>query len=298
MQALYAIRTEEGKILKTGDAQRLLTKHFDQTLSLFIWLIYVIAEVARYAETDSHVKASKHRPSADDLNVPTKIAGNELLWKMMESPFYKEAIAEYKPKLYDNDDWIKKLYVQLTESTSYAVYNAEQGRNNKTEREILEFIFTDLMLANESFTDSAEYQYNNWDDDADMLRLLVMHFLQKPNSFRVDDMISKEKREFAKQLLETTNIRKEQLDEMIKPKLRNWDAERIALLDMILMEMGTCEFLYFETIPPKVTINEYIDLAKAYSTPQSGQFVNGILDNIRKDLETNNQLNKVAYKKA
>ncbi|MES2773292.1 MAG: transcription antitermination factor NusB [Bacteroidota bacterium] len=298
MQALYAIRAEEGKALVMGDAKRLLTKHFDQTISLFTWLIYVIVETARYAETDAHLKASKHRPTAEDLNVPTKIAGNELLWKMRESPFYKEAVAEYKPRLDDNDDWIKKLYTQLLESTPYAVYNTEQGRDKKSEREILEYIFTDLMLANESFTDSAEYQYNNWDDDADMLRLLVMHFLQKPNSFKVDDMISREKREFARLLLETTEERKEQLAELIKPKLRNWDADRIALLDMILMEMGTAEFLYFETIPPKVTINEYIDLAKAYSTPQSGQFVNGILDNIRKDLEANNQLNKVAYKKA
>ena len=298
MQALYAIRAEEGKSLNLGDAQRLLTKHFDQTLSLFTWLIYVIVEVARYAETDAHLRASKHRPSADDLKVPVKISGNEVLWKILESPFYKSAVEEYKPRMDDNDDWIKKLYVQLTESTLYAVYNTEPGRERKSEIEILEFIFTDLMLANEDFTDSAEYQYNNWDDDADMLRLLVLSLLQKPGTYRMDEMINKEKRAFAKQLLETTEERKEQLLELIKPKLRNWEADRIALLDMILMEMGTCEFLYFETIPPKVTINEYIDLAKAYSTPQSGQFVNGILDNIRKDLETNNQLNKVAYKKA
>ena len=79
-------------------------------------------------------------------------------------------------------------------------------------------------------------------------------------------------------------IKKEYYLELIKPKLKNWDAERIASLDMILMQMGVCEFLYFETIPPKVTINEYIDLAKEYSTAQSGHFVNGILDNIHKEL--------------
>ena len=82
----------------------------------------------------------------------------------------------------------------------------------------------------------------------------------------------------------------------IKPKLKNWDADRIAVLDMILMKMGVCEFLFFETIPPKVTINEYIDLAKEYSTQQSGQFVNGILDNIHKDLANENKLHKVSFK--
>jgi transcription antitermination protein NusB len=84
---------------------------------------------------------------------------------------------------------------------------------------------------------------------------------------------------------------------MIVPKLKNWDPERIALLDMILMKMGVAEFLYFETIPPKVTINEYIDLAKEYSTAQSGQFVNGILDNINKEMTEQGNMKKVDYKK-
>ena len=84
---------------------------------------------------------------------------------------------------------------------------------------------------------------------------------------------------------------------LIKPKLKNWDPERIALLDMLLMQMGVCEFLFFETIPPKVTINEYIDIAKEYSTEQSGQFVNGILDNIHKELVQGEKLHKTDYKK-
>lgn len=93
-------------------------------------------------------------------------------------------------------------------------------------------------------------------------------------------------------------IEKEEVcNDYIKDKLVNWDPERTAILDMILMRMGICEFLFFETIPPKVTINEYIDLAKDYSTPQSGHFVNGILDSIHKDLATQNKLHKVSFKK-
>ena len=84
--------------------------------------------------------------------------------------------------------------------------------------------------------------------------------------------------------------------ELIKPKLKNWDADRIAALDLIILQMGVCEFLYFETIPTKVTINEYIDLAKAYSTVQSGQFVNGLLDNIHKELTAENKIHKKNFK--
>lgn len=97
--------------------------------------------------------------------------------------------------------------------------------------------------------------------------------------------------------LRTVIEKKEHLQSLIIPKLKNWDPDRIALLDMILMKMGVAEFLYFETIPPKVTINEYIDLAKDYSTAQSGQFVNGILDNIHKDLVQQGKMSKTEYKK-
>jgi N utilization substance protein B len=111
-------------------------------------------------------------------------------------------------------------------------------------------------------------------------------------------MLGPEKRKFAEDLLQSVIDKKQVCQELIKPRLKNWDAERIAILDMILMEMGVCEFLYFETIPTKVTINEYIDLAKEYSTPQSGHFVNGILDSIHKDLLTQDKLHKVSHKKS
>jgi N utilization substance protein B len=152
------------------------------------------------------------------------------------------------------------------------------------------------MLPNEAFTSFIEESFTNWDDDADMLRLLVQNFLNTPQTFNFQELISREKYEFGKGLLETVIDKKEVTMDYIKPRLKNWDPERIAVLDMLLMRMGICEFLYFETIPPKVTINEYIDLAKEYSTPQSGQFVNGILDNIHKDLVQENKMHKVSFK--
>jgi N utilization substance protein B len=142
-----------------------------------------------------------------------------------------------------------------------------------------------------------EEKFPNWDDDAEMMQTLIMGILAKPSGIDFQEIISPEKWLFAKDLLRTTLDKKDVTMEYIKPKLKNWDAERIALLDMILMKMGVSEFLYFETIPPKVTINEYIDLAKEYSTPQSGQFVNGILDNIHKELVTEGKMQKVDYKK-
>jgi N utilization substance protein B len=297
MQSIYAIRSGSLPAIAEGDAEKILKKNFNLTLSLFAYEIWFLTEVARYAEIDARNRGSKHRPSAQDLSVSVKISGNELLWRILESDFFKQATLQFKPQLIDTEDWVRNVYHKLVASTEYAVYNSEAGRNNKQEREILEFIYNDLMLANEDFVDFIEDRFNNWDDDAEMLRMLVLQFLQKPGVLKLNEMIGKEKFDFAKELLEVTETRNEQLDELIKPMLRNWDADRVALLDMILLQMGVAEFLYFDTIPPKVTINEYIDIAKAYSTPQSGQFVNGILDSVRKELENQNRLNKVAYKK-
>jgi N utilization substance protein B len=155
-----------------------------------------------------------------------------------------------------------------------------------------------MMLANESFDTHIEELFSNWDDDAEMMNQFLIAYLNKPQAFNFQAMLSGEKWEFAKGLLQTVLDKKEITMELIRPKLKNWDADRIATLDMILMEMGVCEFLYFETIPPKVTINEYIDLAKEYSTAQSGHFVNGILDNIHKELVKEEKMHKVNFKAA
>ncbi len=295
MQALYSVESQETNE-KPGDPFKLLQKHFDQTHQLFVFLIHSLLEVARYAETDSRNRASKHLPSKEDLNVNIKLAGNELLWKILEYPSYQKAVKETRPELLDSPDMLRKLYWQLVDTDQYQQYIAVAGRDKKDEKTILEFIFNDLLLPNEAFTSYVEENFTNWDDDADMLRVLVQNFLNKPAAFNFQELISREKWLFGKGLLETVIGKKDVTMELIKPKLKNWDPERIAVLDMILMRMGVCEFLFFETIPPKVTINEYIDLAKEYSTPQSGQFVNGILDNIHKDLVKDDRMHKVAFK--
>ena len=296
MQSLYALNNG-GTTLVPGQAAKILIKHFDNTIGLFTWLVYHLVETARYAETDSRNRASKHLPSEADRNVAVKIAGNQVLWNILESDMYKDCMIRFKPELRADTEWMRKLYLALADTTLYQIYNDAEGRDKKAEREIMDFIFSDLMMANEDFTQYTEDIFNNWDDDADMLRLLIFHFLQKPGSFKASEMVGKEKSEFAIQLLETVVERQEQLDALVKPKLRNWDPERLAQLDTILLQMGVCEFLYFETIPIKVTINEYIDLAKEYSTQQSGQFINGILDNIRKELESEGQIKKVDFNK-
>jgi N utilization substance protein B len=209
----------------------------------------------------------------------------------------KEQFAKQQPEQLCDRELLRKIYHLLVDSQEYKAYVANTSRDKAEERKILEFILNDLLLANESFVTHIEENFSNWDDDGEMLVQLLTAYLSKPGSYNFNQLMSADKASFAKNLLETTLEKGEYLQSLIIPKLKNWDPDRIALLDMIMMKMGVAEFLYFETIPPKVSINEYIDLAKDYSTPQSGYFVNGILDNIHKELVQQGKMHKVEYKK-
>lgn len=297
MQTLYTAESLEG-LTKPGEPQKILQQHFDQTRSLLVYLNWFLMEVARHAETEAHKRASKHLPTAEDLNVNTKIAGNDLLWKLMEDPGLREQFDKDKPQLHGDMELIRRVYLDLVQTPEYKQYINSPLREKQEERKILEFILNDLILANETVVGHIEENFSNWDDDGELVVQLLAGYLQKPGSYDFKNLLSADKAQFAKTLLQTVIEKADHLESIIVPKLKNWDPERIAHLDMVLMKMGVAEFLYFETIPPKVTINEYIDLAKDYSTPQSGQFVNGILDNIHKELVQQGKMQKVDYKKA
>lgn len=293
MQALYAVDWNNG----TEESIKYLRQNLEMTRRLFIYLILVVTEVARYAEKDAIRKAGKHLPSASDLNVNTKLAGNEVLWAIIESAGFKAAVQDAKLASLAPEDLVKKLYLALLDTEAFAEYAADTSRVKKEEKKILDFIFNHVMLPSEDFINHIEENFYNWDDDGEMMQSLVPAYFNKIQALSFDSVVGAEKWQFARELVQTVMDKHDHVMDIVKPKLRNWDADRIAQLDLILIQMGVCEFLYFETIPTRVTLNEYIDIAKAYSTPQSGQFVNGILDSIHKDLTSKNLIEKINFKK-
>ena len=295
MQTLYSIESMNNET-RPGEPLQILRKKLDHSRHLFTYLIYCIIEVARYAEKDALKKASKHLPTAGDLNINIKIAGNEIIWAALENASFKRSVEEFKIAHLVDDELVRKNYMTLVNSPEYKEYILQPSRERRSEKKILEYIFSELMLGNELFLSAVEEKFIHWEDDAETLILLLTGFFQKPAQFDFMEMVGKEKMDFAVDLLESAISKNDYTLDIIKPKLKNWDSERIAALDMILMKMGVCELLYFETIPPKVTINEYIDLAKEYSTEQSGHFINGILDNIHKDLLSQNKIHKKNFK--
>jgi N utilization substance protein B len=252
--------------------------------------------VALYAEVEAGQRASKNLPNASDLTVNTKLAGNSIVWQTMESENFKRAIDIVKPQQWIQEDIVKSIFRQLSETPTYLNYINEQSRDKAKEKDILKFIFGTLIIDSENILEYIAEYFTNWEDEGDVMIGFVMNYLQKPNGIDFLDLVGDEKNKFATDLLKTAIDKKIITEDIIKPKLNNWDPERIAMIDMILLRLGVCELVYFDTIPTKVTINEYIDLGKEYSTEQSGHFVNGILDNIHKEMVASGKIQKISHK--
>lgn len=294
MQTLYTLTTMEpgGQELDKKTGSNLLNEKLARSLDLFTISILYTFRVAQYAEADAHYRASKYLTTAEDLAVSTKIAGNQFMWQTLSNNTFGEKVKEPKIEHFVDKEWIKKLYQQLIETPEYKTYIAAEQREAKTEKAIIQFIWEKIIFANEDLQEHFTDELPGWEDDKDMTGMLMDNFFKSSQRVNFLDLISNEKREYAHLLLHTVMDKEEYCMSLVQPKLNNWDAERVALIDLLLLRMGVCEMLYFPTIPTKVTINEYIEIAKMYSTPQSGQFVNGVLDNILKDLEREKKINK------
>ena len=276
---------------KTGI--KVLVEKIHRSSDLFALMLLYISKVAQFSETNARQRASKYLPTQEDLEVNTKIAGNTFLWELLGNTTFQEKVKEDKLEHLIDDEKVKKIYQSLVTSEAYQQYTAEQSRSNAAEKQIMQHIWRKEMLENEDFQEYVADEWSGWEDDKEMVVMLVDNYFRSPKNVNFLQFISAEKREYAYTLLKTVLQKEEHIMELIRPKLKNWDAERVAIIDMILLKMGVSELLYFPTIPTKVTINEYIEIAKNYSTPQSGQFVNGVLDNLLKELLSANKIRKI-----
>ena len=276
---------------KTGI--KLLVEKFHRSSDVFTTLLLYISKVAQFSEINARQRASKYLPTEEDMVVNTKIAGNTFLWDLLNNNTFQEKIKEDNIERFIDDEWVKKLYQSLIASDVYKEYIQEQSRSNGEEKKIMQHIWRKEMLENEAFEEYMNDEWSGWEDDKEMVLMLMENYFRNSKNVNFLQFVSAEKREYATGLLKTVLEKEEHLMELIKPKLKNWDAERVAVIDLILLKMGIAELLYFPTIPTKVTINEYIEIAKNYSTPQSGQFVNGVLDNLLKELTATNKIRKI-----
>ncbi len=295
MQTLYtAASLEHGAQGNKEVAARILNDKLEQALDIFTVAVLYILRIAQYAETDATRRGGKYLPSEADMNVNTSISGNAFVLKTLENASFNERIKKNKLERFIDEDWVKKIFQVLDKSEEYITYISAKNHTPAEDKEIIRYMWDKQMLANEGLMSHFTDELPGWEDDSDLVTMLMQNFFKDNAKVNFLNTLSADKKEYAHDLLLAVIDKEPYCMEFIAPKLNNWDKERVALIDLLLLRMGICEFLYFPTIPTKVTINEYIDIAKQYSTPQSGQFVNGVLDNILKDLTKESKINKTS----
>lgn len=273
-----------------------LEKKFDKTVALHTSIWQLVSQVCQYVIIHANSRASKHLPTPEDLNVNTKIADNAIIRQLNQNTHFISAVKKFGLGTAFDEDFIRSVFLNWSQTPEYLNYIRQPERHVNEEKDIILHLLEHGVYGNEHTLSVLSEMYINLETDMEMISLWTDKVLINMGAFRFEQLVSKEKHQFAFDLLQCYYNKKELVLNIIEPKLQNWDPERVAVLDMIILHLGVCEMLYFESVPLKVSINEYIDIAKSYSGVQSGQFVNGLLDNVRKSLQDQNMIHKVDYK--
>lgn len=294
MQTLYAY--EQDAFPSENAALRTLDKSLEQAYSLTIYIFYLMRETARYANKEAALRLAKHLPTAEDLTYSTKIANNSII-ACLDDPAFQAVVEQFGLHRIDKEDLPRELMRSLTTKPSYIKYTETETNSLEDDRKILLTLFNKVFSQNENLDQHLQEHFTNGIDDGAHISFKINQLLETIDpatavSLLLEMEISDEDNEFAAKLFSSTLQHSDEYSELIAPKLDNWEVERIAVLDMILMKMALSELLNFKFIPIKVTINEYIEIAKMYSTPKSKDFINGVLDKLMKELKEAGKIQK------
>lgn len=293
MQILYALNRDSE--LSYTKAEQIYNSRIKTAFNAYLYNLYFFQKVAAYSLKDEGRRKSKHLPSEEDLKFSAILATNPLLDSLASNVGFLQQLNKAQLVSRVNMDMVRKLYQTFAEKEEYQSYALQDTHTNKEHKEMLLNLYR-FCIKSEFFIEEIEDVFPNWADDESLIvgttkktikSLPVSEFFYKEHTPDAETV-----EEFGKDLLYKINELDEELLAIIQPALQNWEADRVAILDMILLKMAICEFTHFPSIPTKVTINEYIDISKLYSTPKSKDFINGILDRLLKKMEKEGTINK------
>jgi N utilization substance protein B len=296
LQIVFSYRFSEGKT--TVISEKELFHSIKRFYDLYHQLMYLIVEVRNFAEEKIQIRKEKKAPTEADLNPNTKFIDNQLIYQLEQNESLTNYLKTNKLNWRNNRDFIRSLYNEIISSEIYKDYMNTPDRNYKSDKAFVIKLYNQVIAEFESLYQQLEEQSIYWNDEVD----LVISFVVKTiKSFRKEDggtaslfpLYKKdEDLDFAKSLLRKTIQNLDQFDDMIEEHSQNWDLDRIAFMDILIMKQALTEILEFPSIPTKVTLDEYIEIAKFYSTEKSNVFINGVLDKIIIQLKEENRINK------
>ena len=297
MQTLYAYSLSEDKQIK--DFEKALFKNVEEVNEMYIWTLNLLDEVAEYVVLDAESRAAKFLPTEKDKILTTKLNSNTFIESLRQNRTYLELVKKYKVSWEFDPEIVRSIFAQLKDSVAYLEYLQSENRSITVEKDIIKYIFKKIILKSVEIEQVFEEKFINWTVDKEVLQAMIAKTFKNfssevPSQNKLADLTPNwsEDEEFISELLKTTIRYSDEYQQLIAEKTKNWEADRIALMDTLLMRMAISELINFPSIPVKVTINEYIELSKTFSTLKSNTFINGILDKILADLTKQGRIRK------
>jgi len=298
MQSIYAMHQNGSDNLEKEE--KFLFYSIDSILDLYLTMVSSLLEICKKEQVFLHLSSQKHLATPQERKPNEKFIKNAVFQILAENNSLSIAMENRKINNWSlNDDYIIILLNAIKESKLYAKYMSNAINTFEEDKEFIAAVFEEIIVPNEKLYEYLEDDKLTWIDDIPMVNTQILKQLKalKPleeDNFRVPKLYKDtEDKEYVRDLFRKTTLNEKELAKAYDDKTPNWDSDRIAEIDTIILKMAICEFLKFPSIPVKVTLNEYLEIAKEYSTPKSSIFINGILDNLVKELTESKKLVKV-----
>lgn len=299
MQCIYALTHSQDDTLEKQ--VKFLKYSVDSMYTLYLLMLSLLVELQKRAEEQADITAKSYLGNVSDAYPDRKkFVNNKVLLQIADNKLLLEELSSRKLNdWYLNEEYIRLIYKEVVESEYYTTYMTSKTSSYEEDKNLLADLFKNVIAPNEKIYDYFEDDKLTWVDDIPIVNTFVLKLIKKAKPEAIesyflpellkedDDMV------YAKQLLTKTLLNDAEYVKEIVGKTPNWDKDRIADIDGILLKMAICELLNFPSIPEKVTINEFLEIAKEYSTPKSSIFINGILDKLVREYKSEGKLKKI-----
>lgn len=284
MQALYAwLKSENASV---NNSEKELNFSINKSYELYVSLFLLLTELVKFAQLRIDIAREKKMPGPGDLNPNTRFVDNPVIALLRENRQMKTFVNNTKISWSNQPGLIKSLYNELIKKEYYRDYMAASETGFEEEKRFTIALLEDLILNSEDFYNTLEEQSIYWNDEVDYLLSIAVKTIKKlkADAGNAEPLMPVYKNEedagFAVKLFRKVVVNRSEYEKLIEQYTKNWDFERIAFMDILILMMAIAEIQEFESIPVKVSFNEYIEISKLYSTEKSSVFINGILDKI------------------
>lgn len=297
LQALYQQTQEENFQMSVGE--RKLASSIDRIFNLYLYELKALTDILKFAEDHIEQKRNRKLPSKEDLSPNLKFVSNRFLKWLSSNQHYLRAIDAHSISWGDDREILKKVFKDFQETDEFTNYMSVPENSLDEDKKLVKILYGKHLIHNENIHQLYEEKDLHWADDLDAAQMMVAKTIKSFDDASTDDsqlpslLKDRSDMEFAKILFQQSIRENDRYEDLIREKAKNWEMDRIALIDVLLMKMALTEMINFDQIPVKVSLNEYIEISKEYSTPKSGNFINGILDKLKVELSETGEIKKI-----